>query len=76
VSGLRYVRTQGDKVARRESVTWRKTGKWVCLCRARFYSAHGLWIHLGPAGDVRSACPVVRAEWRGQTELPASEAKP
>jgi hypothetical protein len=48
----------------------RRVSIWKCPgCGAVALSASALSVHLGYAGDIRQACPVVRAGWRGQTKL-------
>jgi hypothetical protein len=66
----RYIRTESDRRARKNWLARKAKSIWICPgCRVRTTSAFGLARHLELAGDTRGCCPVVRAEWLGQTKL-------
>jgi hypothetical protein len=65
----RYVRTEGDRRARRNYRA--RVGRWKCPgCGQAVSSLDGLSWHLGVEPDSKKACPAKRALWLGQTELP------
>jgi len=71
-TGRYSVRISRPGKARRDGTEAEKRRQsiWKCpACGSVALSAIGLSHHLALAGDVPSACPVVRAEWLGQSKL-------
>ena len=62
----RYVRTEGDRRARKRTAKAKEKSIWYCPgCGVQMASGLGLGQHLLPKGDIPQACAEIRREYAG-----------